>query len=85
MARRGCQAESQRGCQAKKQENHSGIQRTVQIVLPDWGGGVPIPFEVCPLGVSGPSNLPSQFRFWSLLLIHVQSLPSLGQREEVEM
>ena len=80
MARRGCHAESQRGCQAKKQGNHSGIQRTVQTVLPDEEGGIPILFEVCPLGASGPSKLTSQFRFWSLLLIHVESLPNLGQR-----
>lgn len=50
---------------------------------PPWGG-VPVPFEVCPLGASGPGNLTSQFRFWSLLLIHVESLPSLCQREDVE-
>ena len=52
---------------------------------PPLGGAVPVPFEVCPLGASGPGNLTSQFRFWSLLLIHVESLPSLGQREDVEM
>ena len=83
MARRRCQAESQRGCQARKEGNHSEIQETVQTVLPG-GGGVPVPFEVCPLGASGPGNLTSQFRCWSLLLIHVESLRSLGQREDVE-
>lgn len=31
------------------------------------------------------SNLTIQLRFWSLLLIHVESLSSLGQREDVEM
>lgn len=69
------------GVPARKEGNHQ-IQETVQTVLP--GRGVPIPFEVCPLGASGPGNLTSQFRFWSLLLIHVESLLSLDQREDVE-
>lgn len=81
MARRGRHAESQRGCQARKPGNHSEIQRLCKLSSLT---GVPIPFEVCPLGASGPGNLTSQFRFWSLLLIHVESLASLGQGEDVE-
>ena len=79
MARRGCQAESQRGCQAKKQENHSGIQSTVQIVLPDWGGGslfplrsVPWEFLVLVTYPASSDSGPSFSSMWSLCQVWVR-------------
>lgn len=68
------------GARPKNRETTQGSRGLCKLSSLMRRGGVPILFEVCPLGASGPSKLTSQFRFWSLLLIHVESLPNLGQR-----
>ena len=80
-ASRRCQQSPRGGARPEKRET---TQRSRSLCKLPSLGGVPVPSEVCPLGASAPGNLTSQFRFWSLLLTHVESLPSLGQREDVE-